>query len=193
MRTMHTAASETPHLPALPEVRQIGIVVRSAPKAVAYYSKTFGIGPWFRPKLSGQEHYLAGKRPAQFDLDLAIAYAGKIQYEIIEHKGGDRSIYSDHLDRYGEGVHHLGFYVNDFDKRLAAYTGSGIGVLQAGSLASGGNAGGSITKYAYLDTAAIAGVILEIIETRFLKININMSRFWFELGAVLGDVERIRP
>jgi methylmalonyl-CoA/ethylmalonyl-CoA epimerase len=182
---------EAIRLPALPRVRQIGIVVRSAPKAVEYYSTTFGIGPWFRPRLTGQEHYLGGKRPAEFDLDLAIAYAGKIQYEIIEHKGGDRSIYCDHLDSRGEGVHHLGFYVNDFDKRLAAYTGRGIGVLQAGTLVSKGSAGGSITKYAYLDTTAVAGVILEIIETRFLSININMSRFWFEIGAFFGDVERI--
>jgi methylmalonyl-CoA/ethylmalonyl-CoA epimerase len=180
-------------LPALPKVRQIGIVVRSAPKAVEYYSRTFGIGPWFKPRLSGEQHYLKGERPARFDLDLAIAYAGKIQYEIIEHKGGDRSIYCDHLDKYGEGVHHLGFYVNDFDRRLAAYKEHGIGVLQAGMLTSGGNAGGSVTKYAYLDTTAIGGVILEIIETRFLKRNIEMSRFWFELGAVLGDVQRIRP
>lgn len=190
---MHKTVTETPRIPALPGVRQIGIVVRSVPKAVEYYSKTFGIGPWFRPRLSDQEHYLAGKRPARFDLDLAIAFAGKIQYEIIEHKGGDRSIYCDHLDERGEGVHHLGFYVNDFDERLAAYRERGIGVLQAGRLASGGSAGGSITKYAYLDTAAVGGIILEIIDTRFLKVPINMSRFWFEVGAVFGDAERIRP
>jgi len=180
-------------LPGLPNVRQIGIVVKSAPEAIRYYSDTFGIGPWFRPKLTGQHHFLAGQHPSQFDLDLVFAFAGKIQYEIIEHKGGDRSIYRDHMDTHGEGVHHLGFYVNDFDTRLAAYKEAGIGVLQSGSLASAGSGGGTVTKYAYLDTAAIAGVIIEIIETRFLKVGIGMSRFWFELGALMGDAERIRP
>lgn len=179
-------------LPALGRVRQIGIVVRSAPRAVEYYSKTFGIGPWFRPKLSDQKHYLGGDRPARFDLDLAIAFSGKIQYEIIEHKGGDRNIYCDHLDTRGEGVHHLGFYVNDFDRRLAVLKERGVGVLQSGELSSGGSAGGSVTRYAYLDTAAIGGVILEIIETRFLAVHIGMSRFWFEMGTLMGDVERVR-
>ncbi len=177
---------------ALPRVRQVGIVVKSAPKAVEHYFRTFGIGPWFRPKFSESRHFLGGTRPAEFDLELAFAYAGKIQYELIEHKGGDRSIYYDHLEKYGEGLHHLGFYVNDFDRRLAAYRKRGIGVLQSGTLASGGTAGGSVTKYAYLDTAAIGGVILEIIETTFLKMNIGMSRFWFEVGAAAGDVEKIR-
>lgn len=177
---------------ALPRVRQIGIVVESLPKAVEYYSNAFGIGPWFRSKFTGEEHYLAGKRQIRFGLDIAMAFAGNVQYEIIQHKGGDRNIYCDHLDTHGEGVHHLGFYVNDFDKRLAGLTERGVGVLQSGELSSGGSAGGSVTKYAYLDTAAIGGVILEIIETRFLGVAIGMSRFWFELGAMMGDVERIR-
>jgi catechol 2,3-dioxygenase-like lactoylglutathione lyase family enzyme len=177
---------------ALPRVRQIGIVVRDASKAAEYYSRTFGIGPWFRPKLSGEQHFLKGERPIKPDLEIAIAYAGKIQYEIIEHKGGDPTIYNEHLTKHGEGLHHLGFYVNDFDKRLSAYKERGIRVLQSGALTSGGIAGGSVTNYAYLDTTAVGGVILEIIETRFLTMNIQMSRFWFELGALLGDVEKIR-
>jgi methylmalonyl-CoA/ethylmalonyl-CoA epimerase len=174
-------------------VRQIGIVVRSVPQTVEFYAKRLGIGPWFRPRLSAKEHFIGGERPAHFDLDLAIAFAGPVQYELIEHTGGDRNIYCDHLEQYGEGIHHLGFYVNDFDKRLAAYRNAGIGVLQAGTLTSGGSAGGSVTRYAYLDTRMIGGVVMELIETRFLGVNINMSRFWFELGSFMGDAEKIRP
>jgi len=190
--TMNKEFGELSRRLALPEVRQIGIVVRNASKAAEFYSKAFGIGPWFRPKLSNEQHYIKGERPIAPDLDFAIAYAGKIQYEIIEHKGGDSTIYHEHLKKNGEGLHHLGFYVNDFDKRLSAYKERGVGVLQSGVLASGGNAGGSVTRYAYLDTVAVGGVILEIIETRFLTVNIQMSRFWFELGALMGDVEKMR-
>jgi catechol 2,3-dioxygenase-like lactoylglutathione lyase family enzyme len=188
---MDKTNNKLPGLPGLGKVRQMGIVVRSVPRAVEFYAKTFGIGPWYRPKFSSQEHYHEGERPVQFDLDLAIAFAGKIQYEIIEHKGGDRNIYCDHIEKHGEGIHHLGFYVNDFERRLAAYREAGIGVLQAGVLTSGGKGGGSKTKYAYLDTRAIGGVIFEIIETRFLTMDIQMSPFWFGLGAIMGDVERI--
>ncbi len=176
---------------ALPRVRQIGIVVESLPKAVEFYSNAFGIGPWFRSKFTGEEHYLKGKRPIRFDLDIALAFAGKVQYEIIEHKGGDRSIYLDHLEKYGEGVHHLGFYVDDFDERLSSCRKCGIKVLQSGVLKSGGNLGGSITKYAYLDTSRTGGVIFELIQTSAMGMKIKASRLWFELGAAVGDLEKM--
>jgi catechol 2,3-dioxygenase-like lactoylglutathione lyase family enzyme len=189
---METRDNRAPSVPGPGRVRQIGIVVKSVPETVEFYTK-LGIGPWFRPRLSAKEHFLGGERSVEFDLDLAIAFAGPVQYELIEHKAGDRNIYCDHLERYGEGIHHLGFYVGDFDRHLAAYRDAGVGVLQAGRLTSGGGAGGSVTKYAYLDTRQIGGVIIELIETRFLGININMSRFWFELGSLMGDAEKIRP
>ncbi len=176
---------------AVPRVGQIGIVVESLPKAVEFYSSAFGIGPWFRSKFTGEEHYLHGEKRIRFNLDIAMAFAGNVQYEIIEHKGGDRSIYVDHLEKYGEGLHHLGFYVNNFDRRLASCRQCGIGVLQSGLLRSGGNLGGSTTKYAYLDTARTGGVILELIETSTMGMKIESSRAWFELGALMGDLEKM--
>lgn len=176
---------------ALPPVRQIGIVVESLPKAVEFYSNAFGIGPWFRSRFAGEEHYLKGKRQIHFNLDIAMAFAGNIQYELIEHKGGDRSIYVDHLEKYGEGLHHLGFFVNDFDQRLASCRHCGITVLQSGLLRSGGNLGGSTTKYAYLDTRQTGGVILEFIETSTMGMKIKASRAWYELGALMGDLEKM--
>jgi catechol 2,3-dioxygenase-like lactoylglutathione lyase family enzyme len=177
---------------ALPQVRQIGIVVEDVPKTARFYSKVYGIGPWFRSKFTDEQHYLSGKRPIHFDLDIALAFAGKVQYEIIEHKGGDRSIYVDHLEKHGEGVHHLGFYVDDFDKSLASCRNCGIRVLQWGVLKSSGNLGGSTTKYAYLDTRRTGGVIFELIETRAMGMKIKPSRSWFELGAAVGDLEKMR-
>ncbi len=176
---------------AVPQVGQIGIVVESLPKAVEFYSSAFRIGPWFRSKFTGEEHYLHGEKRIRFNLDIAMAFAGNVQYEIIEHKGGDRSIYSDHLERHGEGLHHLGFYVNDFDRRLASCRQCGIGVLQSGLLRSGGDLGGSTTKYAYLDTTRTGGVILELIETSTMGMKIESSRAWFELGALMGDLEKM--
>jgi catechol 2,3-dioxygenase-like lactoylglutathione lyase family enzyme len=177
---------------ALPQVRQIGIVVEDLPKTAQFYSKLYGIRPWFRSKFTDEQHYLSGKRPIHFDLDIALAFAGKVQYEIIEHKGGDRNIYVDHLEKHGEGVHHLGFYVDDFDERLASCRNCGIKVLQSGVLKSGGNLGGSTTKYAYLDTTQTGGVIFELIETSAMGMKIKPSRPWFELGAAMGDLEKMR-
>ncbi len=176
---------------SLPPVRQIGIVTRDLPKTVEHYRQVYGIGPWFRSRFTDEQHYLKEERQIRFDLDIALAFAGKTQYEVIEHKGGDRSIYLDHLERHGEGIHHLGYYVDDFEERLASCRDCGIKVLQSGVLKSSGGLGGSVTKYAYLDTTPTGGVIFELIETSAMGMKIVPSRFWFELGALMGDLEKM--
>jgi catechol 2,3-dioxygenase-like lactoylglutathione lyase family enzyme len=175
----------------LPRVRQIGVVVNDMGRAVSYFSETFGLGPWFRPHFSRTEHKDKGTRVINTDLDIVMAFSGPIQYELIQPKGPDRSFYQDHLDRHGEGIHHLGFYVSDMEKRLVAVKKLGIGILQAGVIESKGKSGGSVTDYAYLDTTEIGGIVFELIRTRFMGIPIGMSRFWFEMGTLMGDLDKI--
>lgn len=189
---MNQAAPAVPNVIGFPNVRQIGIVVRSIDQAVKYYARSFGIGPWFQPKFSNKEHRLKGTEVISDETEMAIAFSGKIQLELIEPVSGNQSIYWEHLEKHGEGIHHLGFYVSDIEKRLDVLAASGIGVLQSGTIHSGGKSGGSVTDYVYLDTAGTGGVLLELIQTKFLGVNIRMSRFWFELGCLTGDIDRIK-
>jgi methylmalonyl-CoA/ethylmalonyl-CoA epimerase len=176
----------------LPEVGQIGIVVKSIDETVRYLYETFTIGPWFRPREKREEHLLRGVDRINPELDMVMAFSGKVQYELIQHQGGDRTVHCDYLDKYGEGIHHLGFYVSNIDERLNILQEMGIGILQSGYIKTVGRAGESHTSYAYLDTAGIGGIIFELIDTKFLGMSIKMSRFWFELGNVTGDIEKIR-
>lgn len=176
----------------LPAVGQIGIVVNSIDETVRYFSEIFSIGPWFRPRETREDHLLRGVERIDADIDMVMAFSGRVQYELIQHRGGDRSIHSDFLDTYGEGIHHLGFYVSNIDERLNMLEEMGIGVLQSGYIKTMGRAGESHTSYAYLDTARIGGIIFELIDTKYLGMSIRMSRFWFEIGSVTGDIEKIR-
>ncbi len=176
----------------LPRLSQLGIVVKDINKTVKYYSDTFGVGPWFRAGLAETEHYLGGKERIHYETDLVLAFSGKIQLELIKHIEGDRNVYVDHLEKSGEGIHHLGFFVSDIDKRLEAADKMGIDILQSGTIKSVGKGGGSVTRYAYLDTEEIGGIIIEYIQTKFVGVNIKMSRFWLELGNITGDVEKLK-
>ena len=175
----------------LPRLNQLGIVVRDIDQAIEYFSRTFGLGPWFRAGLAEEEHYRGGTERITYDLDIVMAFSGGIMLELISYLKGDRNIYQDHLEQHGEGIHHIGFFVNDFDRRMEAVRDAKIGVLQSGVIKSTGKAGGSETKYVYLDTAGTGGIIFEYIQTKFLGITIKMSRPWFELGALTGDLEKI--
>lgn len=176
-----------------PDIRQVGIVVQNIDRTVRSYARSFGIGPWFKPKFTKEEHRLRGEEIIGDEIDIAIAFSGRTQIELIQPVSGNQSIYWRHLETHGEGIHHLGFYVSNIEDRLAALAKNGVSVLQSGVIHSSGKlGGGSITNYAYLDTADAAGVILELIQTRFLGINIRMSRFWFEIGSLTGDVDRMQ-
>ena len=176
----------------LPKIRHMGIVVENLDRAVTYYSNTFRIGPWFKANFAGGENYLRGEEKIDTEYETASAFSGRMEYQLIEVKGGDRDACLEHLEKHGEGIHHLGVYVKDIEKRLRAYRELGIGTLQTGTLRSGGKVGGTVSKYAYLDTAAIGGVIFELIQINFLGTTIKSSRFWFELGSIAGDLKKVK-
>ena len=143
----------------LPAVTQIGIVVPDLEEAIAFYQEKFLIGPFERipdfQKLGYQETYYKGE-PGNFNSTFAFFRLGMTEIEIIQPLYG-RSIYRDFLERGRQGLHHLGFDVyDDFDERLAAYAGIGIGVLMSGRSPS--------RAFAYLDTEKIGGVVFELLD-----------------------------
>ncbi len=131
-------------------VDQVGIVVRDVDECVGYYEKLFGKGSFVvvegeSPAVmaDGSEAVIKGR--------LAFAQLGPVQLELIQILDGP-SIHVDFLESEGEGLHHVGVYVSDFDERLERFREKGIGVLQRGE---------GMRRYAYLDTKP---VILELIE-----------------------------
>lgn len=138
----------------LPELAQVGVVVKDIDQAMHYYSTTFGIGPFRVIDFDFPDATLHGK-PVSLKLRIALARMGPVQFELIEVPEGD-NIYREFLDAKGEGLHHLGFRVADLDDEVAKLAPLGIGVLQGGKADGGG--------FAYLDTEGIGGVIFELIQ-----------------------------
>lgn len=136
----------------LPELGHIGVVVRDVERAAEYYTSTFGIGPFKIFDYRFENGTLYG-RPASFKLKLGFARMGQVMFELIQVLEGE-TIYKEFLDKKGEGLHHLGFYVSDIDERLEAFARKGIGVIQGARYPGGG--------FAYLDTERVGGVIFEL-------------------------------
>jgi len=163
----------------LPPVGQIGMVVYDVDKTAAYYEQTFGIRPWsvntYQPVFTREK-----SGPVHATLKIAMAYAGGIQIELIQVTRG-RSYYNDTLD-HREGLHHLGFMVNDLERRVAACQDQGIGVIQRGRIKHKG----FTVDYAYMDTLSVGGVIFEFIQTRLGPVPVKMNRFTHHLSCWLG-------
>ena len=142
----------------LPQLGQIGLVLRDLDKAVNYYSTALGIGP-FR---IASERFLPdttfrGKH-SPLKLKQAWALMGSVELELIQVLSGE-STHTEFLSNKGEGLHHLGFFVTDLEKEIVKAKSQGIGVIQHGKIEDGGG-------FAYLDTEAIGGAIFELIQRK---------------------------
>jgi 4-hydroxyphenylpyruvate dioxygenase-like putative hemolysin len=80
-----------------------------------------------------------------------------IQIELIE-PGESPSTWKDHLETYGEGVHHISFVVKDMESKMKMLEEMGYPVIQTGNFFNGKG------RYAYMDTKATFKVIIELLE-----------------------------
>jgi len=163
----------------LPKVGQIGFVVHDVERTMKYYEETFGIHPWLVTASERSTCIVRGQE-TQALLKIALAYSGRVQLELIEVLKGE-TIHTEALRERGEGLHHLGFIVNNLAARLQACRATGIEVLQQGVIEEMGFR----VDYAYLDTIATGGVILELIQNRVGLINVGMSPLLLRLALLL--------
>lgn len=170
------------------KVGQIGMVVRDAERTAEHFSKLYHIQPWFRAKFAQRETFYHGE-PIDLDVDILIGFCGGIEIELIQVRNEVENIYSDILRKQNGGIHHLGFFINGYDSKLAGMRKSGVEPLQWGTLKT---KGGAVTRYVYFDTTETCGTITEYIETRFLGLCIPHMEFMVKVSALTGDVARIR-
>jgi catechol 2,3-dioxygenase-like lactoylglutathione lyase family enzyme len=161
----------------MPRVAQIGLYVKDMQQAIEQYEKVFGIGPWL--VLEG-ETVSCVDRGCEVSVKgrIGFGYSGRVQLELIQILEG-ANLYLDTLGQLEQGIHHMGFAVNDLEERLEACREAGIEVLQRGKLKQLG----MTIDYAYLDTLPQVGVILEFIQSRFLGIKMKQAPWMLKLLA----------
>jgi len=134
------------HRLELKQVNQIGIVVRDSEKVMESWTEMFGIGPWTIRDFDITD---VEGRPGK--VRLCFAELGGVQLELIEPVEG-RIFHSQFLDEHGEGLHHLGFHVDDVDAEADNLVKQGAKVLSS-----------MPGRYAYMGTGGPGGVIFEVI------------------------------
>ena len=137
-------------------VFQVGVVVKNIDETVKYYREVFGIGPfeildvaYLDATYYGQKVGYRGKR--------AFAKMGPLTRELIELVDG-KTIHEDFLIDKGEGLHHLGFEVEDLKQSMEIAESKGLRVTQSFINEETG------LGFAYIDSDKIGGVIFELIQ-----------------------------
>ncbi len=140
----------------VPEISQIAFVVEDIEDGMDRFGGILGLGPWdiyrFEPPTLTDTTYRG--EPHDYSMILALAFAGETMIELIEPLEGP-SIYTEHLDEHGEGLHHVAcFAFEDTEAVVAEFEEAGMPVLQSGVFGE--------VPYWYFDTEEqLNGVIFE--------------------------------
>ena len=136
-------------------VSQIGVAVSDLDKAIEYY-ESLGIGPFKSVSVTVKERLVRGEPNDSWKFRLATADMGPVQFELVQPVAGE-TIHKEFLERNGEGINHLAFFVDDFEKEYANLVGKGLDVIYCVRFSPSGGA-------AYFDTGKVGGVLFEIIQ-----------------------------
>ena len=146
----------------IPEITQIAFVVEDLNDGMDRFGALLGVEPWeiyrFEPPCLTDRTYRG--EPHEYSMALALTDVAGTMVELIEPLEGE-SIYTEHLDEHGEGLHHVAcFAFDDLDAVIDEFESAGMGVVQSGTFGPEGTDGG--VEFFYFDTAAeLNGVIFE--------------------------------
>ncbi|MER7454650.1 VOC family protein [Nocardia beijingensis] len=133
---------------------QLCWVVEDLASACEVFTTRYGVGEWFTiPEVHfGPDAAELRGAPADYTIGVALGYAGGQQVELIEPRGG-ASLYAEHLDRCGPGLHHAAWVPDDYDAALAEAAAAGIEITARGRFDGVG------MQFAYLDGGPIGSHI----------------------------------
>jgi hypothetical protein len=99
-------------------------------------------------------------KPADYQVELGWQKGSDIDYEwCIPVK--PPTVYEDHIQKHGEGIHHLAYKVNEMDTVLQAFIAKGFTVSMGGTWGEPGKPGSG--RYEYLDLENGGGVTMELL------------------------------
>ena len=135
---------------------QTAWVVNDLQAAMNHWVKTANVGPFFVNAHVRTSNVTYRGQPTGFDHSLALAQAGPVQIELIEQHSDVPSVYRDSYPKGKEGFHHLGCFVDDVAAEVARYQAQGVELAYNGMFGD--------MRFAYMDTRAQLGHMIEIIE-----------------------------
>ncbi len=134
---------------------QVGIIVKDMEKTIAGLKKA-GIGPFGPLQAAPTIRWEERGKPTEVKIKMKFATVGPLEIELIE-PTDKACLQKEWLDRNGEGIHHIAFFVNSIDEEVAKMAKKGFKVVQRGWRSTGGG-------YAFFDTVKECGFWLEIIQ-----------------------------
>ena len=137
-------------------VSQNGYVVRDIHAAMDHWVKVMGVGPWYYIDRVKTDYFRHRGKDSNLEMSVALANSGDLQIELIQQRNDAPSMYREFLEAGREGLQHVAFWSTDYQSLYDRALGQGYKVGHEGQI------GGEQGRFAYFDTEAHPGTIIEI-------------------------------
>lgn len=153
-------AAQAPVDPGMQKVVQIAIVTKNIEQSARKWAALLGMP---EPKITltrpGLEVKVVNRgKPSNGQAKLAFFNTGQVVLELIEPVGPDTN-WKEHLDKYGESVHHIGLNVKDLNGSIKHIESLGYPVTHRGRYDKDNG------TYIYFDTMKDLGVVVELLNS----------------------------
>ena len=163
-------------------VRQNGYVVRDIHAAMDHWSKTLGVGPWFYIDRVQTDYFRHRGADSPVEMSIALANSGDLQIELIQQRNTAPSMYREFIDAGHEGLQHMAYWTNDYQGLYDRALALGYRVGHEGQI------GGPLGRFAYFDTEAHPGTVVEISDISGVK-----GQFFDHIRRVAADWDGTDP
>ena len=102
---------------------QLGFIVPDVDASMRFYAETMSIGPFTCGRgFKAPDGWYRGSTDMP-ELTIAHAYSGHLFIELIQQHDDTPSVYKEHTEKYGFGLHHYGIAVapENYDETLERY------------------------------------------------------------------------
>ncbi len=139
----------------LGEIMQLAFVPDDFDAAVDYWTQVMGVGPFFLMEGIHLEDMKYKGQPTDAVFDLALAYWGDIQIELIRPRDDHPSIYRGEYAA-GNGLHHVCILVDDIEEAYRVCGEQGAQIIIEGALGD--------SRVIYVDPGSGPGGLVEILQ-----------------------------
>lgn len=139
-----------------PNVIQYAWVVPDLDDAIRHWHATLGVGPFLVNRELQISDPLYRGTPGAVRFSTAVAQSGSSQIELVEQHDDGPSAFRDTVPKGAAGFHHVAIIATDFEETMDRY-----GSFEVASQGKFGD-----IRFAYLDTSATLGAMLEILEDK---------------------------
>lgn len=141
-------------------IAQVCIIVRDVEASAKRYAEILGLdmsANFQTTLLHDHTHATYYGQPTNARAKLTAIDIGHLQFELLQPLDPP-SAWKDYLDKHGEGIHHIAFFVPKTDEAAQSFQENGYIVTQQGLFT------GQTGMYTYLDTDKDLGVVIELLE-----------------------------